>query len=57
MKTINSVFLGILSSLLLTIGLVRAAQVFDPVARNSATSTVCSATPAPDCTSACDYLT
>ena len=53
MKTINLFIFGALSCLLLTVGLVRIAQTFDPVVKNPASSQVRATMPAPDCTSPC----
>ena len=58
MKTINRIALGSISSLLLSAGMVRAAQHLDPLS-NSAACTDCdsadAASPAMSCVTPCSY--
>ena len=55
MKTSPRILLGVLSSLLFSVGLVRAASVLDPVSREQKPMTPASLTIAGDCTNFCDY--
>jgi hypothetical protein len=55
MKTINRILVGLLSSLLLSAGLLRAAEKLDPLAQQSALLKGPNLPPSAGCTLPCQY--
>jgi len=55
-KLIPSLVLGVVSSLLLSVGFVRAAEKCDPLFKPSTVSQVNAAHPSPDCGLPCNLI-
>jgi hypothetical protein len=56
MKTISSICLGLLSSAFLSVGLLRAAQVFDPNVQHSALRAAANSAVCDGCSGPCQTL-
>jgi len=54
MKNLKRLVLGVLSSLLFTVGFARAADLLDPMSQSLPLATDSTISSAPDCSSLCD---